>query len=382
MGLEDIYTPYFDASQHYTAIITPYAVHLLYVLILLELTTIGLTWMAGSNDDPPEILWRLVRLIFTGGFAYWWIYNAWTLGMIVIGSFNQLGVVLTGQPGLTAIAFLRSALRLSQLLFSAPGASGLLPDLALRIEEFLLSNVIFLVFLIVAALALFTITAGYIILAGGIIIVPFLACRFTSSLGEGYFTWIVKTGVVIFFFYLVLGIAESFVGRWGTGVAAICGAKAGISLPSPLLGAAPVAAPVLTCTVPIVIPDLLRLLADCVILAFIAVGVPFTAGAIVSHGVNAAVEHFAAAKYLAGSAVKPVARSITNATQRAFHKSESQSRSTLEQRLAAGAAAKNPPRQSQIATQRLPHPPAINSFGVQRTQALPNGNEAKPTSKI
>jgi len=382
MDLENIYTPYFDASQHWAAVITPYAVHLLYLLLLLEIVTIGLTWMMGS-DDPPELLWRIVRLVFTGGFAYFWIYNAWTLGLTVIGSFNELGVILTGQPGLTPIAFMRSALRLSQLLFSAPGASGLLPDLALRIEEFLLSNVIFLVFLMVAALALFTLTAAYIILAGGIIIVPFLSSRFTSTIAEGYFTWVVKTGVIIFFFYLVLGIAEFFVGKWDTSVATLCGAKA-MSLPSPLLGAAPVSVPALTCTVPLMMPDLLRLLADCVILAFIAIGIPFTAGAIVSHGVSAALEHFAAAKYLAGSALRPVARSIGNAARQAFHTSDSHTQSKLEQRLAAGAAAAaaNPPPQSQTATQRLPKPPPSNAFGVQRTQGLPGGNGARSTTKI
>jgi type IV secretion system protein TrbL len=382
MDLEDIYTPYFDASQHWAAVITPYAVHLLYLLLLLEIVTIGLTWMMGS-DDPPELLWRLVRLVFTGGFAYFWIYNAWTLGLTVIGSFNELGVILTGQPGLTPIAFMRSALRLSQLLFSAPGASGLLPDLALRIEEFLLSNVIFLVFLMVATLALFTLTAAYIILAGGIIIVPFLSSRFTSAIAEGYFTWVVKTGVVIFFFYLVLGIAEFFVGKWDTSVATLCGAKA-MSLPSPLLGTAPVSVPVLTCTVPLVMPDLLRLLADCVILAFIAIGIPFTAGAIVSHGVSAALENFAAAKYLAGSALRPVARNIGSAVSHAFHTTDNRTQSKLEQRLAAGAAAAaaNPPPQSLTTTQRLSKPPPSNAFGVQRTQGLPNGNGARSTTKI
>ena len=31
-----------------------------------------ITYMMGS-DDIPELGWRIVRLIFSWGFAYWWI---------------------------------------------------------------------------------------------------------------------------------------------------------------------------------------------------------------------------------------------------------------------------------------------------------------------
>lgn len=383
MKLVDIFTAYFQASQHYVVLITPYALHLWWLLMVLELATIGITWMMGS-DDPPELLWRVARWIFTGGFAYWWIVNAWPLGITILGSFNELGVNLTGMPNLAPYTFLKTALRMCELIMSAPSSGRLIPDFALRIEEFLMSGAIFVVYVIVAGLALFTLTAAFIVLAGGIILVPFLVNRFTAPIGEGYFTWLVKTGVVIFFFYLVLGIANAFVAEWGTGIATTCGAG-GVWLPSPLLGAAPVIKPSLTCTIPIPMPDLMRLFADSVILAIIAIGVPFTAGAIVNHGVNAAVEHLAAAKYLAGSVATPVVGAIGALGSRIYKSIRSDSqRSTLEQRLAAGAAAaaKNPPPQSQVATQQLPKPPAVNSFGVQRTQTLPKGNGAKPTSRI
>jgi type IV secretion system protein VirB6/type IV secretion system protein TrbL len=339
MNLEDIFTPYFQGAQHYVGVITPYALHLLYLMFLVEVITIAITYMMGS-DDPPELLWRIIRLIFTGGFGYYWIVNAWALGLTVLGSFDQLGVILTGQPNLTPMAFIKTALRLSELIFSAPSTNRLLPDFALRIEEFLLANTIFLIFLVVAALALFTLTAAYIILAGGVILVPLLTSRFTSPMAEGYFTWLVKTGVVIFFFYLVLGIAEVFVANWGTKVAGLCGAGA-FTLPSPVLGTAPLPAYVLTCTTPIFVPDLLRLLADTVILAFIAIGIPFTAGAIVSHGINASLEHFAAAKYLAGGAGRSIAaaawRGAASAATHVYQRMQQQS--TLNQRMEAGAAA-------------------------------------------
>jgi hypothetical protein len=215
---------------------------------------------------------------------------------------------------------------------------------------------IYVIFIIVAGVALFTVVAAYIILAGGTIIVAFLPCRFTSSLAEGYFTWLVKTGVVIFFFYLVLGIAEQFALDWQNTVTGICNPTAAM-LPSPFLGTAPVPTPSTPCTASIPTDILLELLADAIVLAIIAAGVPFVAGAIVNHGVNPALEHFAAAKYLAGSIARPILQgmgAVASHVRQAMH-SQSQ-RTTLEQRMAAGAAASASMRSSQPTMPLTPPP--------------------------
>jgi P-type conjugative transfer protein TrbL len=374
----DIFTAYFNAAQHYAPLITPYALRVWFSLTLIELITISLTWMMGS-DDPPEILWKLVRWIFLAGFAYWWITNSWTLGLTVLGSFNQLGVDLTGQPNLAPMAFIHTATSLAKMLFAAPSTGRLIPNIALAIADFFLSGLIYLIFVILAALAIFTVIGAYIILAAGDIIVAFLPCRFTSQIVDGYFTWLVKTGVVIFFFYLMLGIAQQLVAQWLTTITGIC-KPAAVYLPSPLLGTPPAPASSVPCTAPIPTNILLELLADTVVLAIICGLTPFAAGAIVSHGVNAALEHFAVAKYLAGSGLRPIGRAISGGYQ-VYRMARTTNQSSLEQRLAAGAQAAARVTSSQQQTTRFPQPPPINAFGVQRTQGFPN-NSAKETSKI
>jgi hypothetical protein len=111
----DIFTAYFDMGQVLAAKITPYALHLLYLLLIVETVTIGVTYVMGS-DDPPELLWRLLRLIFTGGFAYWWIVNSWALGLSALGGFNEIGVALTGKPNLTPSTFINVAVQLGKIL--------------------------------------------------------------------------------------------------------------------------------------------------------------------------------------------------------------------------------------------------------------------------
>jgi type IV secretory pathway TrbL component len=263
---------------------------------------------------------------------------------------------------------------------SSPSTGRLLPDFGIALEEVLLSGLIYLIFLIIAALAIFVIVSGYIILAGSTILVAFLPNRFTTALAEGYFPWLIKTGVVILFFYLVLGIAQHFMNTWDAAVAGICGPIAA-TLPSPFLGSTPNPVPAVTCTNPIPVNVLTVLLADTMVLAIISLGVPFTAGAIVQSGTNMALEHFAAAKYLAASTVRPLGRAVSGAYH-AYRTSTTTNKSRLEQRIAAGAQAAASLSASQQPTAQLPPPPPVNAFGVKRTQALPQNNGGKPTTQI
>jgi hypothetical protein len=92
-----------------------------------------------------------------------------------------------------------------------------------------------------------------------------------------------------------------------------------------------------------------------------------------------ALEHFAAAKYLAAGSGHKVASAIGGLSRqisRATHSSSQ--RMTLQQRMTAGAQAA-----AQVATNRQAAPPASrNAYGVQRTQTLPQASGAKPTSRI
>ena len=360
MVARDILSTYAATGLHFAAVVTPYSLRLLYLMILVETLTLGITWMMGS-DDPREFGWRIVRLVFTAGLAYWWLVNCWTLGVTVIGSFNELGKNITQNPDLTPANFVDLGVALAKILWNAPSAAGYIPEIPLAIGKIALALTVFLILLVVAGLAIFTITVGYLIIGPASILVAFLPCRFTSTMSEGYFTWLVRTGITILFFFVVLGTAQSFVGQWTTELAGECHAMGGI------------------CTAPIPLESLFSLLGSTVVLAFIAVGVPFSAAAIVTHGVNMAIEHLAAAKYLAagsGRRVAGAASGLSRQISRAFRSSNQ--RSTLEQRMAAGAAAA-----SQVAASRQTAPlPSRNAYGVQRTQQLGKTNGAQPTSKI
>jgi hypothetical protein len=98
------------------------------------------------------------------------------------------------------------------MLWDASNTARLIPDIGVRVGEFMLIIAILLIFLIIAALAIFTLASIFLIIGPGGILASFMPCRFTSALSEGYFTWIVRSGLVLLMFYVVLDAAETF--RW------------------------------------------------------------------------------------------------------------------------------------------------------------------------
>jgi TrbL/VirB6 plasmid conjugal transfer protein len=339
MNPTNIYSAYFAVGQQYAALIRPYALTLVGSLILLEIATISITYMLGDSDNPPAVLWSIVRLAFSGGFSFWWLVNAWTLAVTVVGSFDQLGQNLTGIPNLTPMQFLETGSSIAKIIWSSPASSRLIPDLGAVLEQVGLCFGIFIIFVLIGVLVVVTLAAFYLITGPGSMLLAFMPCRFTSAMAENYFTWLIRTGVMVMFFYVVLGTAQIFALQYNTTLTSIC--KPALS-PGPMavLGSAPLSVSAVKCTNPIPTDELLQIFLDMAILAGICGAIPFIAGALVSHGVNMTLEHLASAKYLSGSTVKTLSNAVGGLAHQvsklAQHMHQS---STLNSRMAAGAAA-------------------------------------------
>jgi hypothetical protein len=375
MNPNDIYQAYFNAGQQYAAIVQPYALHLVGLLILVEIGTISITYMFGDSDNPPAAGWSIVRLLFTGGFAFWWAENAWPLAVTVVGSFDQIGQKLSGLPSLDPMQFLKTGMSLINVIWSAPATGRMVPDIGAALEQVVLCFAILIIFLIVAALVILTLTAFFLIVGPGSILVAFMPCRFTTSLSENYFTWVVRIGVIVMLFYVVLGTAQEFALQYTTTLNAVCKPVLAVD-PLAALGAIPLSVTTTVCSNPIPTDEMIQILADMIILAFICAGVPFIGGALVNHGINMTLEHLASAKYLASGIGRAVAGTLSTVSHQISQAvNNHQQQTTLNQRMAAGAAAAQ-----QVSSSQPQTPPAPNVYGVQSTQALPVG--ARQTTQI
>ncbi len=318
MNPTNIFTAFYNQGGNLAALITPYSLRLLYLLLFVEVATIAITWMRG-NDDIPDLLWRVVYLLFSTGFAFWWITNSWTLGKVVLGSFHMIGQNISGVPDLTPSSFLDVAGQIFNTLWNSPSSTRLISNLGLSIAVLLLSAVIFL--------------------------------------------------------FLALVAVQHFAVEWTTMLAQHCGAVL-TTLPSPVLGAPPKMVTATACTTPIPTEDLSTLFVDALLVCVLGLGIPTLMAAFAGSGIHLALEHLASAKYLGGSAMRSVAggfRSLSHQISRM--RQENNTQNTLQERMKAGADASARTASSQAQT-----PPPVNAFGVQPTQNLNGG--AKPTTRI
>lgn len=352
-------------GQNLTTLITPYALHTLFLLGLIELITVGVTYIMDS-DNPGLLAWRIVRLVFSYGFAYWWLQQSWTLGLYVIGSFDSLGQHLSGQPNLSPMTFVHTTISIAKLLTSAPSTGRLLPDLGVLFITLFLTLAIVVCLLIVALLAIFALAQIFMLIGPGSFLIAFMPCRFTSPMSEGYFTWLVWSGLLLLGCYVTLSGCQQIIDAWPTEILKVCGGATAY-LPTPFLGAAPV--PVLStlCTKPLPIATLWTLLADALVMMIIGAAVPLVLANMVGKGVSHVLEQVAAAKYIASGAMTMLTNtvgSLAGAVQRMAH--ESSLSATLQQRMAAGAQAAN----ASANTSSL-RPPSSSGGGWNGTPAGP-----------
>jgi P-type conjugative transfer protein TrbL len=354
---------FFNTGQIMAGQVQPYAMHLLGLLVLVEVLTIAITWMMGS-DDPPEIAWRIIRLLFYGGFGFWWLTSAFALGTTVIGSFDQIGRNIANAPGgLAPSQFFDIAIRLVKILWNAPSSGRLLPSIGLDILEGLLIIIIMVLLGLIGAIAAFSLVATMLIIGPGSIFVSFMVCRFTSSLSENYFIWLVRTGGLLLGFYVVLDTIQQLVAKWYTALAGVCGPIAAL-LPVPALGGAPTATAATPCTAPIGVNDLITLFFCVLLVAIVGIGVPFILAAMAGHGVHLGLENLASAKYLGGGAIRNLStaiRGLSHQVSRMMHQNQQQT--TLNQRMEAGAAAAARTSSSAPTTPLRPPPSSPPSSG-------------------
>jgi hypothetical protein len=370
----NIFTTFYDQGGQLATQITPYALHLLWLLIFVEVATIAITWMRG-NDDISDLLWRVVYLLFSSAFAFWWIDNSWALGMTVLGSFHMLGQNITGVPELTPSQFLDVAGQIFQLLWSAPSSSRMIPSIALAIANCGMAAIIFLFLTLAAVAAMFTVASALLLIGPGSLFVAFMPCRFTTALSENYFNWLIRTGAAVLGFFIVLSTCQHFALEWTTNIADQCGAALTLA-PSPILGAPPKLVGATVCTRPIPTDILGVLLVDALLLAIMGLGIPTLMAAFAGNGIHLALEHLAAARYLGSGAMRSIGgglRSLNHQISRLHQQNNSQT--TLRQRMQAGAAAA-----ARVASSQQPLSPTFNAYGMKPTQQFNGG--AKPTTRI
>ena len=363
-SLDAVMNEFYAAALNYSNVIRPYALHLFYALLLIELVVTFVQYTADGAIDPISYLGRMIRQLMGAGFILAMLTYGFQWMGLVLRSFAQLGSILTGLPTLSPQGIIQAGETLALVLWNSPTSTGIISGIELGITEAILIAVVFFSFLFVAVELLLTVARAYLTIGVGVILLSFGANRFTSNASEGYFSSVFRQGTKILFMYAVLAIGTDIVTHLTTALMAAC-TPATTAVPwITTYFTPPTAIMTTTCTGTIALSDMLNYVAVAVVFAVCVIGVPRMAAELVGGQLGHALEDLAAAYYL-GRAIGRGASSMLAApgkiARRAFGRNQgNQPSQSSMQNFAADAAAQARAKSASHPTQPL------NPFNGQR----------------
>jgi type IV secretion system protein TrbL len=315
-GFNDIATQFYNAGLNYSTAIQPYALELFVSLLLIDILASWIQFTAEGQLDSSYFLGRLIKHMLAGGFVYLMIVNAFSWMNAVLGGFSKVGSAVTGLPALSPQTVLQIGGDIASTIFNAPGNSSLMTDLELAIVQSVSAFFVLLSFVITAAMLLLTLIESYLVVGGGVILLGLGANRFTAPAAEGYFGYVIRVGVRLLFFYLVLAIGVSMANTWSASITAACKPVATTIPWWTTYGVPPSSIITTVCSGSISVTDMLDYAALAIVFMIVSIAVPYTASSIAGGTVGLALSHAFEAAFIARSVVRP----ITSALQTGFNK--------------------------------------------------------------
>ena len=299
MDLNDIATQFYKAGLKDSAAIQPYALKLFFALLLIDIIVTWIQYSAEGQLDPSYFFGRMIKHVLSGGFIYLMIVNAFSWMNAVINSFAGIGASVTGLPNLSPQSILAIGGQIASTILNTPATTSMINNLELAIIQGACSLAILFAFTISAAALLFTLVETYIAVSGGVILLGFSGNRFTASAAEGYFPFVIRVGVRLLFFYLVLSIGVQLASEWNTALANACK-----PVPATLpwwttYGVPPTKIITTACSGTIPVSVMLDYAGLAVVFAIMTVGIPHTVSSLVGGSIGLALAHAFEAAYIA-----------------------------------------------------------------------------------
>jgi P-type conjugative transfer protein TrbL len=298
------------AAAAYAAAIQPYALKLFLSLLFIEVLVTAIQYMI-DQDDAPRYLGRTFRHLLSAGFIYLMLVNAFPWMTAIMKSFAAIGSAVSGIPNLSPASVLAIGGNMAETIYQAPtNPGGLVSDLGLVIGQTVAAFFVLLSFTVIAALALLVVIEAYLVVGRASILLAFGGSRFTAPIAEGYFGYVIKVGVRLLFFYLMLGIGIRIATGWNAAVTAACVPTTAMLPWFGTYGVPPSKIITTVCSAPLNWHLLLMLVANSIILMILTTAVPSTAAGIVNGTVGLALTHAFAALYVANRIVNPMLNGI------------------------------------------------------------------------
>jgi type IV secretion system protein TrbL len=201
-------------------------------------------------------------------------------------------------------------------IFDAPANASMMTNIELAIVQSVAAFFVLLSFVVTAAMLILTLIEAYLVVGGGVILLGLGANRFTAPAAEGYFGYVIRVGVRLLFFYLVLAVGVQMATQWSTALSAACK-----PVPATLpwwttYGVPPTSIVTTVCSGSLSVSTMLTYAALAIIFMIVTIAVPHMAASIAGGTVGLALSHGFEAAFIAQTVIRP----ITSALQTGFNR--------------------------------------------------------------
>jgi type IV secretion system protein TrbL len=306
VDFNQIAAQFYNAGLTDSVAIQPYALKLFFALFLIDIIVTWIQYSAEGQLDPSYFLGRMIKHVLSGGFIYLMITNAFTWMNEVIASFSRIGAAVTGLPSLSPQTVLQLGGQMADTIFNTPASTSVMTNLEVAIIQSVCGFVVLLGFTVTAIALLFTLVEAYIAIGGGVILLGFGGSRFTASAAEGYFPFVIRIGVRLLFYYLVLAVGVQLANQWASAILAACKP---VSEAVPLIYSYYVPpSKIMTSVCSGFIPTsaMLNYAALALVFAAMTIGIPHTVSSLVGGSIGLALAHAFEAAYIARTVVHPI----------------------------------------------------------------------------
>jgi type IV secretion system protein TrbL len=310
------------------------AIKLFFALIVLDVLVTWLQFVAEGQLDAAHFLGRLIKHILSGGFVYLMIVNAFSWMHAVIKSFSAIGASVTGLPALNPQTVLEVGTNMASTIFNSAGNASLMTNFEHAIVQSVAAFIVLLTFVVTAAMLLLTLVESYLVIGGGVILLGLGANRFTAPAAEGYFGYVIRVGVRLLFFYLVLAVGVQMATQWNAALIAACKPVSATIPWWSTYGLPPSAIMTTVCSETISAADMLNYTAFSVVFMVVCIAIPHMAASIAGGTIGLALSHAFEAVFVAQTVIRP----ITSALQTGFSRIAQAGSATVGNGEAAGWA--------------------------------------------
>jgi len=277
---------------------------------------------------------------------------------------------------------------MADMIFNTPASTSLMNNLEVAIVQSVCGFFVLLAFTITAAALLFTLVETYLVVGGGVLLLGFAGNRFTASAAEGYFPFVIRVGVRLFFYYLVLAVGVGLATEWNAALLAAC-KPVSTALPWwTTYGVPPSKIMTTACSGVLPASLMLNYTIGAIVFAILTIGIPQMVASLVGGSIGLALAHAFEAAYIARTIISPIASGLKKISDGVASLAKSGGsdnrgeRAAIQTILAQHQRQTNADQAANAATKVLNpfdgQPPGYNYRGPNGASPLPSGPALPP----